>query len=199
VLGAIVVILLGIVALVVILILATWLVRVGNAGSRPVAIAEGATRADESDTVRNTPANRLAIHQVDHPVLQPFAHNFSDLGFDTGERDGESHAFTVPAGKRLVVEDVSVGAHLGKGQRVEVHLIRIRGDGAHCRHAIALFHQISHPALGGQDSDTDFLAGGRPIRIYLEPGEKLTARARRDAVAHGAFIDMFVYGHFVDL
>ena len=76
-----------------------------------------------------------------------------------------------------------------------MNLVRIGVGGEHNRHGIAVFHQVTRP--GG--SDSEFLAGGRPIRIYLEPGEKLTAQTFRNSIDEGAFIDMFVYGYFVDL
>ena len=59
-----------------------------------------------------------------------------------------------------------------------MNLVRIGVGGEHNRHGIAVFHQVTRP--GG--SDSEFLAGGRPIRIYLEPGEKLTAQTFRNSM-----------------
>ena len=188
------ILLLLLVILVVMLVLTTRMVRVVNAVSQSVPIT--GTTSLAGLIVGNTPANPVPLHETVRPELQPFVHGFPDLRFNGGQNQDESTlVFTVPAGKRLVLEDVSVGAILGVGQRLEINLIRISVGGEHHRHAIAVFHQVTKP--GG--SDVDFLAGGRPIRIYLEPGEKLTAAARRNSIDEGAFIDVFVYGYFVDL
>jgi hypothetical protein len=197
VLVAIILVLLVIHVLVLTLLLTTRAVRVTNSAAHPVPVV-GTTSVSGPVVVGNTPANAIPVKEVSPPVLQPFVHSFSDLGFNSGEDRSESkRAFTVPAGKRLVLEDISIGANLGTGQRVEIDLIRIGTGGEYNRHGIAVFYQVSLPSISGPG--IDFLAGGRPIRLYLEPGEQLTVTAARDSTALGAFIDVFVYGYFVDL
>jgi hypothetical protein len=180
-------------ALVLVLVLTTRMVRVVNSTSQPVPIT-GSASITGAVTVGNTPSNPVAVRETDRPADQPFSLRLL-LGFNAGEdQDQSTTAFTVPAKKRLVLEDVSIGAVLGTGQKVHVELIRIALDGQHLRHHVPVVFQLAQGVAG-----TDIYAGGRPIRIYFEPGEKLTATARRDSTFQGAFLDVFVYGYFVDL
>jgi hypothetical protein len=193
---AIVLILLIIVALLLAIILTTRMVRVVNSSAQPVPVS-GTASITGPVTVGNPPTNPVPVWETVRRELQPFSHSFGDLGFNNGEDQREStRVFIVPAKKRLVLEDVWVGTHLDKGQRVELNLLRIGVDGGENRHGIAVSYQVTHNfgTFFG-----DFFAGGRPIRIYLEAGEKLTASARRDSTVSGAFIDMYVYGYFVDV
>ncbi len=193
----VVVLLVVIAVLVLVLVLTTRMVRVVNSPSQAVPIT-GTTSIAGAVTVGNTPSNPIPVRETDRPALQPFSIRLN-LGFNNGEdQDKSSDIFTVPAKKRLVLEDVSIGAYMGSGQRVHVELIRIGIGGEHNRHHVPLVFQIAYPSPGG-GLGTHVYAGGRPIRIYLEPGEKLTASARRDSTSSGAFLDVFVYGYFVDL
>jgi hypothetical protein len=193
---AIVLILLIVVALLMAIILTTRMVRVVNPSTQPVPIS-GTASITGSVTVGNTLTNPVPVWETGRPELQPFSHSFSDLGFNAGEDQSTSKlVFVVPAKKRLVLEDVSVGATLGKGELVQINLIRLGVGGSYNRHGIAVSYQATFN-LG--ITSADFLAGGRPIRIYLEAGETLTASAQRDSTASGAFIDMYVYGYFVDV
>ena len=194
----VILILLVILVLVLVLILTTRMVRVVNSASQPVPIT-GTAGIVGPVTVGNSPANPVPVRETERPALQPFVHIFHTFGFNNGEDRAETEFVPIPAGKRLVLEDVSVGAILDAGQKLEIELVRVGVGGEHNRHGIAVSHQVTFPAAGGNPTGTDFLAGGRPIRIYLEPGEKLTAAARRNSTISGAFIDMVVYGYFIDL
>ena len=139
----------------------------------------------------------LTIPDLPSP-RQPFSYNLS-LGWDDNEYRAETpNPFTVPAGKRLVLEDISLAAVMGdQGQRLEVHLIVIGLDGYHRRHGMPLVYQMTSPDSGGGRSD--LYAGGRPLRIHLEPGEKLSAQARREPDDHGAYVDIYVYGYITEV
>jgi LysM repeat protein len=126
--------------------------------------------------------------------LQPFSHALG-LGWSNHETEADARPFTVPAGKRLVLEDISIAAVMDRGQALTVNLIRVDLEGHHLRHGIPVIHQMSTSS----PSPTSHYAGGRPIRVYLESGETLSAHAKRDTDTRGAFVDIFVYGYFMDV
>ena len=130
-------------------------------------------------------------------------HFFRDLSIGFGARQtfattGAS-SFKVPPRKRLVLEDISIAAGMGKGQRLLVNLVILGVGGQRRNHGIPVVFQMRNAPETSQ-FESDHYAGGRPLRIYLEPGDILGAEVGRDIVTNDpAFVQIFVYGHFVDV
>ena len=73
-------------------------------------------------------------------------------------------------------------------------------NGLGYRHGLPLTHQVTYTSF--PFTPQEVYAGGQAIRMYLAPGEKLFAEARRDlAPTTGGFVsvDVQVYGYFVDV
>ena len=127
-----------------------------------------------------------------------------DLSFGFGGRDpffatADNSFFKVPPGKRLVSEDISIAAAMGKGQKLFVNLVVVDVDRNKRRlHGMPVVFQMTN-APHTAASESEHYAGGRPLRIVLEPGEILTAEAGRDSATSDAFVQIFVYGHFMDV
>lgn len=109
----------------------------------------------------------------------------------------EVFSYTVPLGKRLVVEFASVSASVGKGEKVEAF---IRGGNG--------FTDADHPILMNFQVTigvNDLLAGAQLMKMYAEPGTVVNiVILRRDAantgaVSSGARLSSSISGYLVDV
>ena len=100
----------------------------------------------------------------------------------------------VPAGKRLVVEFVSVHGNVLHGRTLLVH-VSASGDVGAVNHEIAL----NDPRPLGNDIYT----ASQPVRIYAEPNAGLVFRALHSGALSGPEIDsevsINISGYFVDV
>ena len=87
---------------------------------------------------------------------------------------------SVPAGKRLVVEHVSVLCNLPSGQRIiNAHIDGRTPDG----NLTVLQHYLTMTFMGVLQAsaipDRDYFAASQPIRMYLNPGAQIVSRFQR--------------------
>jgi phage tail protein X len=132
-----------------------------------------------------------------HDQLQPFFRELS-LGWSNHETFATTKTFfKVPAGKRLVLEDISIAAEMAKGQKLLVNLLVVGANAQERIHGMPVVFQMT--GLFPEAPQTDHYAGGRPLRIYLEPGEILATKGERDSATGTGIVTIFVHGHFMDI
>src|SRR4051794_12365863 len=78
-------------------------VKVINTPAEAVPVA---VQGAPSVTVQNAPANPVPTRSQDKPALQPVQHTGLVI-FAAGEQIKDQTLYTVPAGKRLVIEEAS--------------------------------------------------------------------------------------------
>jgi hypothetical protein len=151
--------------------------------SEPVPVhIEGTTQIDAS-----TPLN---VHDLDNPALHPVQFR-SQIIIDDTEGVGGETLFTVPQGKRLVIEHVSAGAELPPNQRGVLRL-QTQESSRGTDHFIP-FTQVNL-------IDIVHMMAAQPTRIYVNPGAVLAVFFQRDGNADGrATCTVTVTGHLVAL
>jgi hypothetical protein len=129
-----------------------------------------------------------SVRDADNPARQPFNQQFT-ISLQDGEYGKASDSFQVPAGKRLVIEFVSVSVQLPTGQ----------GPGAS-------FAGIDIPLVKGLYSvfSTDFFTGNQLMRLYIEPGASIAGSLFRSAngsyaTSGAAACSIAVSGYYVNL
>ena len=111
--------------------------------------------------------------------------------------DLEIFSYSVPLGKRLVIEFVSVSATIGKGEKMHAF---IRGGD--------VFNDAIHPITMNFQvtvASRDLFAGAQLMKMYAEPGTTVEILvSRRDAadtgaVKPGASFSTSISGYLVDV
>ena len=143
--------------------------------------------------VVNTTASPVSVRDVDNPARQPF-HAEAVGGFADGASiTGGILIPTVPAGKRLVIEHVSVFGAMLPGQK----MVRAR-----VMYRFSVFgHSLVISAQGSNaDGSSDYFVASELIRFYDNDGLPVAWEAERDssAGANLAGIDINCDGYFVD-
>jgi hypothetical protein len=123
---------------------------------------------------------------------------FQESRVDNNFKDSlKVFTFTVPLGKRLVIEYASVFANLGKGEKV--HAFVRGGNGFQdALHPIVMTFQAT---IGGHD----LFVGSQAMKLYAEPGTTVDLLiSRRDAADTGAVnqdsnIEGSISGYLVDV
>lgn len=151
------------------------------------------TPSTQDVNVVNTPT----IQDIDNPAKQPFQ-AWESTGWVDGNCDGQVILTTVPAGKRLVIEHVSVegtllhelGHHL-----VEAHIETTVG-GIPVPHHLSVMNYSTGLA---ECSGNDIVVGVGEMRFYADPGTVVYGFAARDSASGNN--DSFAFsisGYFVD-
>ena len=106
-------------------------------------------------------------------------------------------SYTVPPGKRLVIEHASVIADIGRGEKVHAF---VRG-GNGFQDAINPFTMTFQVTVG----TNDMFVGSQPMKLYAEPGTTIEVLiTRRDAANTGAVspnanLHSSISGYLVDV
>lgn len=163
-------------------------VVVTNTAANPVPVVN----VDKNVTVANTAANPALIRNVDEGSRQPFHRQFS-VALPAGEAGGEV-TFTVPAGKRLVIEYASMRGSLLPGQTVFVNIVTtVAAQDAF--HTVVVADQGLYGAI-------HLVGAAQTTRIYADPGTVVRVQFVRDpsagAPGHAAF-SMTLSGYRVDV
>jgi len=143
--------------------------------------------------VVNTTASPVPVRDVDNPARQPF-HAEAVGGFADGASiTGGILIPTVPAGKRLVIEHVSVFGAMLPGQK----MVRTR-----VMYRFSVFgHSLVISAQGSNaDGSSDYFVASELIRFYDNDGLPVAWEVERDssAGAKPAGIDLNCDGYLVD-
>lgn len=149
-----------------------------------VVVAAAAGRAGATDAA---PARAAA--QGTDDAKQPYQKTFV-LTLDPGEFS-DTFSFSVPVGKRFVVEQVSASAAMPTGQKVTVNLATT-GGGLNGRAWLAL-------AAQGAVSGLDRYTSTQPLRMYADPSTAVTFQASRSDNSSPATLNFSVTGYLVDV
>ena len=175
-------------------------VNVGNEPSVNVANTPNVNVANTpSVTVGNDAATPVPVRDVDNPGRKPLCkHEAVAFGVsDTLESTGVM--FTVPAGKLLVIEYVSVHAFMPAGQKIRGFIYAVDsppgGDDPLNPNYALVFSPQGGPF---QPGSTDLFVVGQPMRLYAEAGKQIQALfARSDDSGTGVLAVDFC-GYLVD-
>jgi hypothetical protein len=137
------------------------------------------------------------MRDIDNPARQPF--NFGKnlvLSFNTPSQLFLSDpSFTVPAGKRLVIETLSIYVALAPGQLGLVKLGTLAGG-------VGVTHVFPLTKTYSLSSGEDVYTGLHSIRMYADPGSTVFITAERNTVAGIALDAVFkvvITGYYVNL
>ena len=130
-----------------------------------------------------------AFSAMSSPPLQPFAKQLSAT-FPVGA-PGTTASFTVPAGKRLVIETVSLLVTLPFGQIVESFSITtsVNGQVIDC----SLF-----PSPIPQSGSGSIYGVTQPLKIYADAGTQVIAGILRGFAAGDGSFTLAISGYLVD-
>jgi hypothetical protein len=145
--------------------------------------------------VTNTATNPVRIRNVDNPVQQAVTFSAEVVVPDGSFGEINSNAFTVPAGKRLVLEYVSGHASLQPGQKPLVSMITAFGFGGYV-HYLTAVPQGDFSAISARPEE--FTING-PLRLYSDGGFSLLIELTRNSSAGLALLQLTFSGYLVDL
>lgn len=150
-----------------------------------------AAAADKSVMVANTEAEPIPARDVDGAARQPFqrflVEQINDGEFNAADRV----AFTVPAGKRLVIEHVSLLCVAPTGQKLRVRIDATAGGSA--------FHQLPLANEGSFQGGKDDHKASQQTRIYADGGTEVYFRVARNSASGVAGVNASVSGYLVDV
>jgi LysM repeat protein len=165
----------------------------GDASLFPlIAAANGITDPDHIEVGQVLTIPDLPKPQ---PTLQPFfAQASQKLTTASGSAGGELGI--VPAGKLLIVEDVTVGVGISHGRHMEFFIETFRPDLPSSDPNRKRLYSI--PLVQRHEAATvDVLVGGRTVRWYIESGAHVAYLAVGPNGADGSVM-LTVSGNFVD-
>ena len=145
-------------------------------------------------TVANPPANPVAVRGADNPAFQPF--HALRVGFlNTGQAGLTFDLVAVPAGKRAVIETVTVNNQLPSGQKPQIMIITTTG-GTSVNHWVTLTPQEPEPS-----SSDDAFSATLSMRLYADPATSIQFFLGRVAAGYtgddGATVT--ISGYYVDV
>ncbi len=130
------------------------------------------------NTVKIDPTDSLPVRDVDNPARQPFS--FSFFSHWVGSNIDLSQSFTVPAGKRLVVEQLSVDAELvpSANQKINARVLTVTPGvcGLTPCNQNSTYYSIPGAAAFSSVSLQEFVASGQ-MRSYADPETTVTVRS----------------------
>lgn len=145
-----------------------------------------------SVTVGNALSQPVPTRSVDDPALQPVQRT-GLLIFAAGEQIKEQTLYTVPAGKRLVIEEGSVRAQLFDGVSQAMVFVRSTGGGLGG-------HYVPLTSIGVIDGMGTVLLGTELFRGYADAGTNVDVSITiNTAGGSGARIEVTFTGHLISL
>ena len=145
-----------------------------------------------SVNVANTTASPVPVRDVDNPARQPFHAHVTGGFADGASTTGGTLIPTVPAGKLLVIEHVSVFGRMLPFEKMVRFTIRY----ATFSHSV-----VCTPQGSNADGSRDYFVASELVRFYDDnDGLPVTWEAERDsfAGANPTSIDFDCDGEFVD-
>ena len=131
------------------------------------------------------------VRDVDNGDLNPvrMAISVSLNATDTyGERDG----ITVPAGKRLVIDNVSMWAFTSSSSDKITGVWLSVKPGANYLLLDPAANEVRNLTFGGS-----IAAYNRPVKAYFEAGETLFAQVFADGTSSTKIVNYYIQGHYI--
>jgi hypothetical protein len=169
-------------------------VNVGNFPASSTVSGSVSITGTPNVKVTNTRSAPVLTRDVDNPALQPFQ-NSQVISTPAGLLGGDG-TFTVPAGKRLVIEFLSFQGSWPAGQATTRLFIGVcNSGGGQCQTEFFLPAISQGPDFGGNS----LFAASSPMRLYADPGTDVTVSVRRNATAGTGLAVVAISGYLVDL
>jgi hypothetical protein len=130
------------------------------------------------------------VRDVDTPALQPFRSTV-DIDFTGGTE--QRLVTTVPAGKRLVIQNISYTAGTPTGTQLVFGGLRLAEFGTFTE-----FIKIN-PAHISPNPNFVLHDGSQPTTVYFEPGEPVWLSVATSSAAAGGSMRVTFSGYFVNL
>ena len=167
-------------------------VVVVNTPAQPVpTTVQGTVQTAVQGTVQTSIVGTVSVKDVDDPARHPFA-DIKVISFDDGEAQDDTEFDPVPAGKRLVIETVTLRSQAAAGQIWDV-IMFVTTNGAPIAHALEL---PTFQTLG----DIDIRTATLPVRFYADPGTQVKVHAHREYGTVGlAGVNVTISGHYVSV
>jgi hypothetical protein len=149
----------------------------------------------DNNIVKVDTTNPLATRDVDNPSRQAFQHQFDNLFIANGNYAVQS-TYSVPAGKRLVIQEVSLQCGLPTGDVPSVALYtKIQGvDGLEGAQL-----DLQFPKLRSFPND-DYFATTTPIVAYADGGtDVLVTLENQTGTGTAGVCSITLVGHFVGM
>ena len=134
------------------------------------------------------------VNDINNPAHQPVRLAFSEA-IPNGEYQHSSGAtplYTVPAGKRLVIDYLYARAYSDGGQTICVFLLQQSG-------LVEYQFPIEQKNTVGGISDRIFYHASTPVHIFYEPGWSVRVFSFRNLLGGDAWVDIRLTGYLVDL
>ena len=140
-------------------------------------------------SVGSTADDPVWVRDVDDARQPYLSQTFAD--FTAGAPTASGNFAAVPAGKRLVVEHVSVYGGIPSGQKLFALITRENNT----NHAVVLHPQANFPAFGG----TDYFSASEDMKLYFEAGSVPGAFANRNFTTGSGNLIFAISGYLVDM
>jgi hypothetical protein len=173
--------------------------NVGISGTPTVAVSNFPATTNvgidsSANTVKIDPAAPVLVRDVDNPARQSYA-NLRTINLAAGQFAQTIFFSEVPAGKQLVIEEVSVSGHAPTGQVWQLATIGVERNGTDIDFDIQVNARGTNPFDAGQDQ----FSGSQQVRLYSDPGSTPKFVAQRNGGTGFAQLTMSISGYFVDL
>jgi hypothetical protein len=142
--------------------------------------------------VVNTP---LPVEVTNTPAAEPVQHKC--VCVISGGSATTTDTVTVPSGRRLVIEFVSVRALVPIGQTPEVQIFT--GTGGLPSGTTSMGHSIALPVTPVPGGSVDVYHASQPVRLYADPGSGVTIHVARFQTTGTATFEVTFSGHLVTL
>jgi hypothetical protein len=172
------------------------------AARTPAAVPDGQPQGEVDFNIFgylvDTIANSAGVTAADNPARQPFQQHVFAPSFRTN-----FPVFTVPNGKRLVVDFVSAEGIAPTGQTVTAFVLAVR-DRPGDEHAIFSFAHVIGPTSHGPGAAAgqDLFIASQQMELFVDPGKELIVNVESNCPQgqdppRGAHF--FISGHLVNL
>ena len=145
-------------------------------------------------TVGNSSVAPVPMRDVDRQIREPFSITFENF-INDGQQFTPAGTYTVPAGKRLVLEYVSLEGYLPLNQRMLFGMsVGVNNQGT--IHFLSSTHQGTF--LDGATQYEEFVAS-QPVAIFVNAGVDIEPFVRRSAATGHGHYEGTLFGYLVDV
>ncbi len=137
-------------------------------------------------------ARAALVRDADNPALQPVRIPVL-TSLEPGQFNEITVAYTVPAGKRLVIENVSVWGLTNNPGHFTGIWLNVQGQTAFL--LLNPTTSESRPLEGG----SEVIAYNRAVKAYYNPGEVLEVYVFVEGVSNTKLLNMYLQGYLVNL